>query len=302
MGLVTPTLAERVAAVAADHRSGASALLSEAILILEQASRHDRKTLITVASSLCTAQPSMASFWNAAALALRQDDDGTGFSRLANRTRRGQDSLTRFVVDLLLPTEDKTTALVIITVSASSTVRRCLEELARRVQVEVVCAEGRPLYEGRDLAAALSMKSIPATVCIDAAVGTFLDRANVVLMGADAVSSEWFLNKCGSSQVVATANAIGVPVYVVASRDKFIRAPLADMLRPGDGPTSEVWRDAPKGVTVANPYFEYVPISSVAAVVTDVGTVGPDSVGDVCNGVIREVDAIHLATAIKTGT
>ena len=42
---------------------------------------------------------------------------------------------------------------------------------------------------------------------------------------------------------------MGVPVYVVAGREKFIESPLDDLLQLGSGPPDEVWNEAPNGVT-----------------------------------------------------
>ena len=132
------------------------------------------------------------------------------------------------------------------------------------------------------------------------ALGGLLERVDAVLMGADAISPRWFINKSGSRQVVATAVEMSVPVYVVAGREKFIESPLDDLLQLGSGPPDEVWNGASDGVTVANPYFERVPIGMIAGIVTDAGTVGPGSVPDICASVVSATDAERLAGLIKT--
>jgi len=40
-----------------------------------------------------------------------------------------------------------------------------------------------------------------------------------VLVGADAVGDEWFVNKVGTAAICALAIQSGVPVYVLAGRD-----------------------------------------------------------------------------------
>ena len=296
---MTPELATRVAAVATDNQSGASALLTQAVTILEDAQREGRATLESVASALCAAQPSMASLWNAAAVALRPNG-AAALAHFAKRARRSPENLARIAVDLLMPRGPGAARFSIATVSASESVHRCVQELSRRGHVHVVCPEGRPVYEGRRLAASLAGESVATTFCTDAALGGLLERVDAVLMGADAISPRWFINKCGSRQVVATAVEMSVPVYVVAGREKFIESPLDDLLQLGSGPPDEVWNGASDGVTVANPYFERVPIGMIAGIVTDAGTVGPGSVPDICASVVSATDAERLAGLIKT--
>ena len=164
---MTPELATRVAAVATDNQSGASALLTQAVTILEDAQREGRATLESVASALCAAQPSMASLWNAAAVALRPNG-AAALAHFAKRARRSPENLARIAVDLLMPRGPGAARFSIATVSASESVHRCVQELSRRGHVHVVCPEGRPVYEGRRLAASLAGESVATTFCTDA--------------------------------------------------------------------------------------------------------------------------------------
>ena len=195
--------------------------------------------------------------------------------------------------------------LVVATVSASGSVRVCLEALSERTELQVICAEARPLMEGRRLAADLAAAGIPTTLCtdagIDAVIATTGLRLDAVVVGADAVAPRWFVNKCGTRQVVDVGAGLGVPSYVVASRDKFIHEALVDELRPREGPPEpeEVWEHPPRDVTVTNPYFERVPVESVANFVTDAGLLGPASVEDLCRSVVGRSDSARLARMVR---
>ena len=294
---MTPELAKRVASLAADNRSGASALVTQAIEILQDARQESVTMVESVASALCAAQTSMAPIWNAAAVALRPDG-AAAVQHYAEQVRRAPRALARFAVDLLL-SGSPGVSLSVATVSSSSAVHGCLSALSERCRLRVLCAEGRPMWEGRELAASLADEGIATTLCTDAAIGARLDRVDAVLVGADAVSAGWFINKCGTRQVAAVAEGVGVPVYVVAGRDKFIGPPLADMLELTGGLAVEVWNSPPVGVTVENPYFERVPISGVASVITDTGVIGPGSVADVCSSLVRGPDASRLLTVLR---
>ena len=301
-----PTLASRVKSVASDHVSGASVLTRQAIDILTEACLCDRATVDTVACALCAAQPAMAPVWNVAALAAGAD----GLNGVQNFTvqfERSPSALARVLRRLLMmgrngPGHD-VGPMVIATVSASKSVQFCLKVLAKTTELHVVCTEARPLLEGRRMAADLAHSGISTTVCTDAGIGAVVEASmpqlEAVIVGADAVAPRWFINKCGTRQLVTTAASLGVPAYVVASRDKFINSILAAELRPNEGPPEEIWDAAPLGVTVANPYFERVPIDSAAMFITDVGAVGPGSVPDLCQSIVNVSDSTHLVEMVR---
>jgi translation initiation factor 2B subunit (eIF-2B alpha/beta/delta family) len=146
----------------------------------------------------------------------------------------------------------------------------------------VACAEGRPRLEGRRLAALLG--ATPATVefYTDAALSLALRHSTALVVGADAITPDWFLNKVGSLALATAASLNGVPVFVLATRDKFLPPPLFAGLPVADGDAREVWADAPGSVTVRNPYFERVPLHLVTGVVTDAGALSPDMVKEAC--------------------
>lgn len=298
MAQMTPELAARVATIGSNNRSGAAAIATDAVGILEDAIRADASVVPAVATALCAAQPAMASVWNAAALAIRPDSS-EALSRYGQLLGRSPAAIARVAVGVLLAGHETRQPFSVVTVSASASVLECLLLLARKCRLRVLCAEGRPLFEGRELAARLASEGIETTVCTDAAVTSVGTHAQTVLVGADAVTSDWFLNKCGTHQVVEVATTHGIPAYVVAGRDKFVHPVLAPLLTLSGGVDTEVWRQHPPGVAVVNPYFERVPVSALAGVVTDVGLVGPGSLGGVAASLVTEGDASHLASVVR---
>ena len=262
----------------ADATSGASELLPHAIDILRGASSFSPDAALDVARAVGRAQPSMASLWNAALAALRDRRAPGTLDRFDRRRRRAADALVRCALDeLLLPLSGPRH---IVTISFSGSVLACLRAMARRVPLRVSCAEGRPGLEGRRMARALAEAGIPVEFWSDAALAAALrqegEGETVVLVGADAVTPGWVLNKTGTSMLAAAAAQHGVPVYVAAARDKFMDARAARLLRIVDHDPREVWDEAPPGVAVRNAWFERVPRGLVTGVVTDAGTLSPD--------------------------
>jgi len=171
--------------------------------------------------------------------------------------------------------------LSVVTLSNSGSVTHALAAISHVSSLRVACSESRPALEGRRLAAQLASLEIPVTCYADAAIGHALNDGDAVIVGADAIASEWFLNKVGTRMLAAAASQRGLPVYVVASRDKFVSAVLAERLVVREEASSEIWSEPPAGVTVRNPYFERTPLDPVTAVISDIGVLGAGMIPDV---------------------
>jgi translation initiation factor 2B subunit (eIF-2B alpha/beta/delta family) len=279
-------------ALAADGRSGASELLPRAIEILRRAQRGDAASLAEVARAVGGSQPSMASFWNLALAALREAGEPGALDRFEQRWRRSASGLTRVAVDLLSPGD--AAGLHVTTCSFSSMVAACLRALAGPAALTVACSEGRPALEGRRLAEVLASEGVAVRFSTDAALAAELDRSDVVLVGADAVTPGWILNKSGTLMLAAAAARAGVPAYVLATRDKFVDARVARLLRIEAHDPAEVWDGAPPGVVVCNAYFERVPLDLVAGVITDTGVLAADQVAEGCRAASAGVTAAMI--------
>jgi translation initiation factor eIF-2B subunit delta len=254
--------------------------MDEVVRILTDAGRL-ASHLDAVAIALCQAQPTMASVWNAALEALVSRQDPGRFERFVQRLSRSSSVLTRIAVDFLTM-ERSSGPLRLVTLSFSGTVARTIEELAKHGNVQIACAESRPALEGRRLAARLAAGGASVTLLTDAAIEAALDDADAVLTGADAMAPDWFVNKSGTRMLAAAAGEQGVPVYVLATRDKFVGHALGRRLILREAAASEVWETPPPGVAVRNPYFERIPLHLVSSIVSDIGVLEPEMVQAVC--------------------
>ena len=292
MANASPDLERRIADIAADRVSGAADLLDRAIAVLADA-LSTGAAIRPVAAAICRAQPSMASMWTAALEAIASEQTPGRFERFAQRVARSPAALQRVGVDHLASgIGDPSSPIRLVTVSNSRSVTGVVQALHERLPVQVSCSESRPALEGRRLAAALATHGVHVTCFSDAAIAHALAAADAVIVGADAVAPSWFLNKSGTRMLAAAASLHGVPVYVVASRDKFVADAVAARLVVADGPPQDIWDAPPPGVTVRNPCFEATPLDLVTAVITDMGVLGADMVADVCR-------AIHDAATLE---
>jgi translation initiation factor 2B subunit (eIF-2B alpha/beta/delta family) len=260
-------LSDRIAALAADRVSGASDILARAIVILRQVLAGDADVAET-ARGLVRAQPSMAPMWNAALAALAGPER---FEAFAARVRRATASLTRHSIELFGDAPPH-----IVTLSYSGSVAAVLEAVAGHVPVQVTCSDSAPAMEGRALAARLATAGVSATCVPDDEIEAAVRGAGAVMVGADAVAATWFLNKVGTRSLAAAAAAAQVPVYVVASRDKFAGMAVASRLAGG-------------------PLFERTPLAKVTGVITDAGVLEPGMVPEVCAALDLEAPPSLLA-------
>jgi translation initiation factor 2B subunit (eIF-2B alpha/beta/delta family) len=273
-------LDSRIASLATDRESGASELRAQVVQILKDAVAAGVE-LEPIARNLLKAQPSMASVWNVIGHALAASANPAAFDHYAALLERAPRALARHAVSLLLIGE-KPSPLQVVTISSSGTVLLVLQTVAAKRSIEVSCAEGRPALEGRRLAERLASSQVPVTLYSDSGLGQALDGADVVLVGADAISPTSFLNKSGTRMLAAAAAQQGVPIYVCATRDKFVSTSIAARLAIRDESAEEIWPSPPAGVKVRNRYFETTPLDLVTAVVSDAGVLGSGMIPDAC--------------------
>lgn len=268
--VMDPKIRLEIRAIGRDTRSSATELLGRSLHLLRAAAETGGDGLAAIANELVRAQPAMAGLRTAAALALGADDPAAAIDAFAGRVERAPGQIARHAVTLL---GLRTTSgpLHLVTCSKSRPVEETIRLAAREHDVLVSCAEGRPAKEGRDLARALAESGIQVDFYTDAGISAVVPGADAVIVGADAVCSTAFINKVGTHALFALAAASGTAAYVLTGREKFLPDDVFESLSPKPGSPHEVWRDPVAGIQVRNPYFEVIPLSSVAAVVTETG-------------------------------
>jgi ribose 1,5-bisphosphate isomerase len=262
-------------AIAGDADSGASELLAHLLPLLTDAVIAGRGTTVEVARVVCRGQPIMAPLWRASAAAVAEHDRPGTFALVRAELERSPRALTRAASaalrDLLLDDPDP----LMITLSYSGGVCSALAAIAAERRLRVVCGEGRPRYEGRRLADAMDRAGAQVTLVVDAALTSFLSEASAVLVGADAVFGDRWVNKVGTFGLAAAASISGTPVYVVAARDKFVPASLAARMSLPIGAVDEVWPEGPAQIARVNRYFESIPADLATLFLTSAGPLSP---------------------------
>lgn len=172
----------------------------------------------------------------------------------------------------------------ILTHCHSSTVICLLKEAKQRGKVfKVICTETRPLYQGRITAKELTESNINTTLIVDSAARFFMNDADLVIVGADAITSEGnVINKIGTSTVALVANEARTPFYVVSELLKFDPATmLGDYEKIEERHSDEIWKDPPEKLSIRNPAFDVTRRDFIHGIICEEGIISPQSIAEV---------------------
>jgi ribose 1,5-bisphosphate isomerase len=153
-------------------------------------------------------------------------------------------------------------------------------------RVEVINTETRPLFQGRITLRELAKNGVKVTHVPDSAVRHFIKNANIVIVGADTITSDGYLvNKVGTSHLALAAWEAGIPFYSAAEFIKFSPASLeggevviefrsaSEVLDVYPGGLADELRRL--GVEVLNPAFDFTPPELITAFITNLGIIPP---------------------------
>jgi len=172
----------------------------------------------------------------------------------------------------------------ILTHCHSSTVTYLLERAKKEgKRFEVICTETRPLFQGRITARELLDLGIKTTMIIDSAVRFFMNKVDLVMVGADAITSEGnVINKIGTSLVALAANEARTPFYVVSELLKFDPSTVyGDYEKIEERKPNEIWSDAPSKIEIRNPAFDITRRNFIHGIICEEGIISPHSVLEV---------------------
>ncbi|MFO7966542.1 MAG: hypothetical protein R6U44_02980 [Archaeoglobaceae archaeon] len=213
-----------------DKRSGSSRIMMKTIDLLEVI---DPERQNEIMSRIVEAHPSMAGLSNL----MRT----TGARNLAEIKQEIENSNRRTIENLREPVRDR--SVVVISRSHISE-----QGLVTASEVTVLLSE--PGAEGRDTAQYLEGRSIAVKTVFDAEMGYAVRECDAVVVGADTILPEGFINKVGTLPLALTARHFGKPFYVASPSYKTARE-------------SEV-----------NEPFEFTPSDLITGLITERGMIG----------------------------
>jgi len=160
----------------------------------------------------------------------------------------------------------------------SSTVTHILKDAQQHGKKIVVHnTETRPRFQGRITAAELAKANIPVVHYVDAAMRIALQHAELMLIGADAITTQGaVVNKIGSLLAAETAQSLGIPVYICTNSWKYDPATVHVDEPIEERAAKEVWDRAPKKVVIHNPAFDRIDPKLITAIISELGIHTPE--------------------------
>lgn len=271
--------------IASDNTSGAAEILRRASEIFYSLASSDiepdrsgdqsaRQLVINTCVALVKAQPRMATLAN---LTNRIAYDALNAREVLSAAAASAASFILEVDAAISRATDRAARLikedsVVLTHSRSSTVLAAFKKArAEGRSFGVIATESRPAFEGRRLAASLAELGISVVFVADAAATLELSRADFVLIGADAITPQFLVNKIGTRMIALAAREMNRPVYALSDSSKLINTDMFSAAEDDHHDPAELWADPPSGVAIMNRYFEPAPIELFTKVITEEG-------------------------------
>ncbi|KAL4431553.1 hypothetical protein ABPG74_017258 [Tetrahymena malaccensis] len=152
----------------------------------------------------------------------------------------------------------------------------------------IVC-ETRPKCEGYLMYKKLTSHNIPCKFICDSALGTAVEEADLVLVGAEAVvENGGIINRIGTYTAALCAKSLKKQFYVLAESFKFARMfPLSQKDLPEGVKNSQdfdvvgdTYGLKKENINILNPVCDYTPPNLITLLFTDVGIFTPSAVSD----------------------
>ena len=173
---------------------------------------------------------------------------------------------------------------VIFTHCHSSTVTRLLARAKKDGKnLKVICTETRPAFQGRITAREMVELGVETTFIVDSAARSFIGNVDLIILGADAITSEGnVVNKIGTSAIAVLAYEARKPLYVVSELLKFDPETLyGEYEKIEQRNPMEVWKEAPEKLVVKNPAFDVTPSKYIHGLICEEGVITPQSIVEV---------------------
>jgi len=173
---------------------------------------------------------------------------------------------------------------VVFTHCHSSTVTHLLRKAKEQGKTfEVICTETRPALQGRITAKEMLALGVKTTMIVDSAAATFIENADLVMVGADAITAEGnVVNKIGTRMIALLAREAGKPFYIVSELLKFDPETAGgNCEKIEERSADEVWKDAPEKLHIRNPAFDVTTSDFIHGIICEEGIIPPNTIKEV---------------------
>jgi len=228
---------ERIKEIIEDRRSGSSKLIKKTLELLEDVEPQRR---LEICRKIVKAHPAMA-----------------GLTKVLNAVENGADvhDIRNIFAEMDRNTSEHLREIakgkIVATISRSHIVEKGLTTAKH-----VIVLESSPAREGIDTARYLKGRVVEVSIFPDPAIGYAVKLSDIVVVGADALYSDGFVNKTGTLPLALSAKYLSKPFYVAAPSYKF----------------SEGKFEEPKSLNFTkNMIFEFIPAELVTEFIWENG-------------------------------
>ncbi len=280
-------LEERIAMVRNDREHGSRWLVHETISILhdvatqpDSSPEEGLRQLQHAGEELAQARPAMAAIAGAVRRILRATGGLEGIAREAAQLLKEYDTAIERITGHARPLLNGT----VMTHSLSGTVLGVLTACLSQIE-QVIVLEGRPRYEGHEVALELSKSGASITLITDAQADIFLPWCHAVVVGADSILANGdVLNKAGTALLAWAARGHRIPFYVLCETLKISpEGWTGNLTQLEEKEATEVLEQQIPGVTVRNFYFDRTPFRLVKSVITEQGIMGRKEIREIAS-------------------
>ncbi|KAI0080706.1 IF-2B-domain-containing protein [Panus rudis PR-1116 ss-1] len=186
---------------------------------------------------------------------------------------------------------------VILTFARSSVVQKVLLGAhAEGKQFSVIVVDSRPMLEGKRLLSILSSAGVQCTYILLPALGAVISEVSMVLLGAHSIHSNGAVySRAGTALVAMMAKQHSVPVVVCCETYKYSDTVQLDSFTKNElAPQGDIFSSFPSvksrdkltlengpNLEILNPLYDLTPPTFITAVVTEVGTIPPNSISSI---------------------
>ncbi|MEM4216181.1 MAG: S-methyl-5-thioribose-1-phosphate isomerase [Candidatus Anstonellales archaeon] len=146
-------------------------------------------------------------------------------------------------------------------------------------EIDVIACETRPRYQGRITAKELAEEGIKVTLIVDGAMNVFARKADLALVGADAITAAGDLvNKIGTStlaRIIRTHDKSFFSAAETLKYDPMTQYGTREEIEERD--PKEVWKIRMKNLKIRNPAFDVTAAKYINAYITEKGIIPPQS-------------------------
>ena len=140
----------------------------------------------------------------------------------------------------------------------------------RKKNFIIYTTEVEPLLQGRQTASDLAKLKIKTIIAPDLAAEHSLEKCDLFLFGADAITKKEVANKIGTSTLVRHAKLHNIPRNTCAVSDKFTKKIKIEKRH-----SQEVWNTKNEKIQVINPAFDKTKLKDLTGIISEHGIQSP---------------------------